>query len=561
MVSRLSPLIRTPLIQVLVLTVMMLATIRPLFAEMIAEAQPREIDVMQSVQLQVRVTGTDDVEGLDLAPLTTDFDVEATSTQSQLRVVNGAVTSWVDLLVTLRPKRTGQLTIPALTLGNERSQPLTITVRAVASTLQDEINKLVYFDISVDRSEVFVQAQLRYTRRLYYTTGVQIYGDLPGPPAIDNAVVLPLGETTQDITMRNDTRYGVLEQRYAIFPERSGQLTIPGFSVQSSVRLNNVRRGVQVQAEDQTVNVLPIPATWPADKPWFPAAALELDDDWSPDVTSIRAGESLRRSITVVAGSNTGSAIPPPSTTFTSPLMRQYPETPQLEDDSRGDSVTGRLTQNDSFVPSWGGTVEIPAVEITWWDTQARQVRLTRLPARQLTIAGAPPPALATDTPETVDTPLPASSASSEASGEDDSDTLRWWPIVVGVCTVFLAVIAALRLRRQPTPAADWFSSARSATRSGNLQMLKDALIRGAMVHYAAPRQTALQKLAIEPEWQALIAADNARFAAQGPNPTTKQVMQNSLELARRLKKAAKLEPQSILPPLYSSPGHGTSGL
>lgn len=538
-----------------VLATCLLLQVTALQAAIQAEAQPREIDIMQSTQLQVRVTGTDDVEGLDLTPLNADFEVETTSTQSQFRVVNGQVTSWVDLMVTLRPKRTGQLTIPSLSLGSERSDPIVITVRPVASNLQNEIDKLVYFDISVDRSEVYVQAQVRYTRRLYYTAGVQIYGDLPGAPVIADAVVLPLGETTQDITMKNDTRYGVLEQRYAIFPERSGQFIIPGFAVQSSVRLNEVRRGVQVMATDKTINVLPIPASWPAGKPWFPVADLTMREQWDPDVLNIRAGASLRRIIEITANGNTGSSIPPPTTAVDSDLIRQYPEAPVLEDDTRGDAVNGKRVQNDSFVPAWGGTVEIPGVEISWWDTETKRVRLTRLPARTMNIAGEKPP-VSTSGAASQD----AASTPSVINPTQDTPALavRWWPALVALL-MGLTIFAILKVRpRQTRSATSWSATARRAVRNKDLHGLREAIIHGAMLHHAVRRSEALDLLANEPEWQMLQQSGNQRFAADISTSDLGRAMQDSLKLVHRLTRTKPGVTRALLPPLYSRARAGT---
>ena len=518
-------------------------------AAILTEVQPREIDIMQAMQLQVRVTGTDDVEGLDLSPLDNDFEVEATSTQSQLRVVNGEVTSWVDVLITLRPKRTGQLTIPSLSLGGERSDPISVNVRPVASNLQNEIDKLVYFDISVDRSEVYVQAQVRYTRRLYYTAGVQIYGDLPGAPVIADAVVLPLGETTQDITMRNDTRYGVLEQRYAIFPERSGQFVIPGFAVQSSVRLNDVRRGVQVMAADKTINVLPIPASWPAGKPWFPVEDLAIREQWDPDVPNIRAGDSLRRTIEITANGNTGSSIPPPSTSFDSELIRQYPEAPVLEDDTRGESVNGKRVQNDSFVPAWGGTVEIPGIDISWWDTEKKLVRLTRLPARTLNISGEKPPITST---KTTSVDQAATSSASDHAEATPALPTRWWPaLLAALLGLIMVVILRFRTGNESSP-VNWSATARRAICNKDLHGLREAIIHGAMLHHAVRRSEALDHLANEPEWQLLQTSGNQRFAVDVSAVDLARAMQESLKLVRRLNQTKPGKTRAVLPPLYA---------
>ena len=53
----------------------------------------------------------------DLAALRQDFDVLSTSRSSNVRIVNGSLSSETQLRLTLSPKRSGQLTIPSLRLG------------------------------------------------------------------------------------------------------------------------------------------------------------------------------------------------------------------------------------------------------------------------------------------------------------------------------------------------------------------------------------------------------------------------------------------------------------
>ncbi|MEZ5597103.1 MAG: BatD family protein [Pseudomonadales bacterium] len=519
------------------------------------------VDEMQSLQLTLRITGTNDADTLDLAPLEKDFEVQGTSTQSQMRMLNGEITAWVDYLVTLRPKRTGTLTIPALDVGGDRSQAITVQVRPVAPELRRQIDRLVYFEVTTDADTVYVQGQLLYTRRLYYTSGVQIYGDLPGAPEVADAVVLPLGETTQNTTMLNDTRYGVLEQRYAIFPEHSGALTIPGFSVASSVRLADGRRGIRVAADDKTITVLPIPAIWPKDVPWLPASALSLSEDWDPDMTNVNAGTSMRRAVQVTVTGNRGSAVPPLITTVDDRLIRQYPEAPVMEDDTRGDRVVGHRQQVESLVPTWGGQVALPGVAVTWWDTASNQVRVNRLPARQLTIAGAPPPTA--ESPSDNVTPTPADVAPEEAPATVTTplptNALRWSGIAVLVLVLAGGVAVLLKRRRANASTqheARWLSALRSALKARDGHAVREALLHAVMQRQACGRTRALSLLAEDPDWLRLTAALNNRLAPEA-TAWTSEIDDAAKRLAARQRIRRRISPGTApaLPPLYPHPG------
>jgi hypothetical protein len=549
-----------------------------------ARVDDLSVDSMQTVQLQLRITGTNDIDDLDLAPLSEDFEIQGTSQQSQLRMVNGQVSSWVDVQITLRPKRTGTLTIPSLIAGGERSNPIRIDVRAVDPGVQRQIDRLVYFDIELDRSEVYVQAQLLYTRRLYYTSGVQIYGDLPGAPDVADAVVLTLGETSQNITMRGDTRYGVLEQRYAIFPERSGALTMPGFSIAASIVLPDGRRGIRVPAQSRTVQVLPIPGAFPEGATWLPARDVRLVETWTPPLamngsTTLQSGRTIQRVLHADVIGNTGSSIPELSTGMRSTLIRQYPEAPQLLDDLFGTHVTGRRTQTESLFPTWGGEITTSPVELPWWNTETRTVQIARLPAHPLVIEGLPQPT-ASQPESDRDANITAHGAHGETNdsartGDSESPSTaaaflqwfgtltRWHLVAVLVVAVVLALgIAANRIRQQrrTSPSAKARREMQTAITAADPKRIRQALLALIIHTQGITAADAMRRMRADVEWLALheqlgrhLYASVTGSAAATQAATQAECMQ-AQNIATRLL-ARRPEPVAAmirLPPLYS---------
>ena len=101
------------------------------------------------------------------------------------------------------------------------------------------------------------------------------------PPAPAQASVRLLDEVPYQ-SDRNGERYRVLERRYAIFPERSGTLTIPAMQLSGrlierpSDRLwqPTVRgRRVQVESEPLTLEISPRPSLFTGDF-WLPARRI-----------------------------------------------------------------------------------------------------------------------------------------------------------------------------------------------------------------------------------------------------------------------------------------------
>ncbi|MFM7121284.1 MAG: BatD family protein, partial [Gammaproteobacteria bacterium] len=307
---------------------------------------------------------------------------------------NGVVESWVDYTITLRPLRTGTLDIPPLTIGDARTTPLTLGVRGVPDEIRAGIDRMVFFELELSRDPVYVRAETVLTRRLYYSGDTQIYSELPGPPEIPDVQIVPVGETRSFPVVRDGLRYGVIEQQFALFPAVAGPLRIPSIALTASVRLmldGSVRRtGAPVRSPERTVNVLPIPPSWPRNTPWLPATDVSITDTWSPDTRTYTVGEPIERTIDIRVAGNLAAAIPPPPDALPLDLLRQYPEPPALADDRTGASVTGRRLSQSSLLAVEAGAATVQPVTVTWWDVTADALRVSNGPARNLTLTGAP---------------------------------------------------------------------------------------------------------------------------------------------------------------------------
>lgn len=369
----------------------------PVAAAIEAYADPRNLDEMESLRLTLRIDGISDIGKPDTSPLDQDFEILTSNTTSQYRSVNGKVQSWVELQLMLRPKRSGKLTIPALTIGSDTSQPLQIQVNPLDANIKQAIDDMVFFETEVSPNPVYVQSETLLTRRLFYSTsgGVQMYSEMPGAPEIADAVVLSLGQTRSYAIERDGINYGVVEQRFAIIPEHSGTLEIPAVAITSSIRLmknGRVRRsGIRVSSDAVSLTVMPIPAEYPADQPWLAATNLRLVELWNPNQPVFNVGEPINRHIEARVTGNVSSAIPPLTTSLDTKAFRQYPEPPVLNDITSALSVEGSRSERFSILPTMPGYAEIPPVSITWWDVKLKKVQVTNLPAQRVQITGTAP--------------------------------------------------------------------------------------------------------------------------------------------------------------------------
>ncbi|MEM1433569.1 MAG: BatD family protein [Pseudomonadota bacterium] len=376
-------------------TVLLLLCCTAARAELRVFADPQSLDETETLRLTLRLEGRSRAAAPDLSPLEQDFEVLGSSNSSQYRSVNGQVRAWVEYQISLRPRRSGQLVVPSLELGNERSNPLTIDVRPLDPALKRSIDEMVFFETEVSPDPVYVQGELRVTRRLYYSTsgGVQMYTDLPGAPEIADAVVVTLGDAASFATERNGIEYGVVEQRFGVFPEASGTLTIPEVALTTSVRVlknGRMRRsGVRVRSEAITVTVLSIPPGYPADQPWLPATSVRLSQTLSP-TGDLATGSTAQLKITAAVTGNVASAIAPIDIAIPADRFREYPQSPSTTDEVIGKGIVGTRVQELSLVALNPGTVILEGPVLTWWNTRTGRVEQTAAEPLALTLTGAP---------------------------------------------------------------------------------------------------------------------------------------------------------------------------
>jgi hypothetical protein len=350
----------------------------------------------------------------DLQPLDALFEVLGTRQVNRLTNINNqsrAITLWI---ITLQPKQNGYVVIPPLRLGDAQSQAITLHVQASSEQTGGQLAP-IFIDASLDQESVYVQAQSVLTLRIYHS--VSLYDDSSLTPLeIPQARVEALGEPRTYEKDINGIRHGVIELRYAIFPQESGELLIPGqvFSATAVARASandynpfgpRPGRVTRVKSPEIPLQVKTKPASYPADAPWLPARSLSLSEVWNPQPEQARAGESLTRSLLLKVDGLSSAQLPPLPATRGADL-RRYPDQPQLANQASEFGLTGSREEREALVPNRSGPIELAAVEVLWWNTQEDRLERSSLPARTLQVASNP--SLEAQTTALAQTPMTA---------------------------------------------------------------------------------------------------------------------------------------------------------
>ncbi|MBC3957922.1 BatD family protein [Pseudomonas triticifolii] len=422
-------------------------------AELKASVDRTRLNAGETVELTLE---TDDVTQFgkpDLSSLDRDFEVRDTRQLNRLTTLGGnnqATTQWI---ITLLPRQTGSVVIPALQLGELKSQPLTLQI--LQSEPSEQSNNLapVFIEATLDQDSVYVQAQAVLTLRIYHS--VSLFDDSSlSPLQVPDARVEKLGDSRTYEKLINGVRHGVIEMRYALYPQHSGVLTIPP-QVFSATQVQPQAAGAQsqdvnpfgpqpgkvmrVSSTEMPLTVKPMPADYPAHVPWLPARSISLEESWSPEPGKTQVGDSLTRTIILKAEGLAGAQLPPlPATEV--PGLRRYPDQPQLRNLPSERGLIGTREEREALVPARAGAIELPAVEVTWWNTREDHLEHTSLPARTLQIGINPG--------LTVDTPV-----SSDMGGLTIIGPPVWpWQMstLFFACTTLLGCVLWWRARSQP---------------------------------------------------------------------------------------------------------------
>ena len=350
---------------------------------------------------QIIFTATDSPDDdPDFRPLEQDFSILNQSNSSSSSWINGKYSKTIQWTVTVMAKQTGSLAIPAVKFGNDVSQPSSILVTENSPNKAVTADEDLFLEVEATPVNPYIQSQVFYTLRLY--TKVDISQARLNEPELADAVIERLGEDSNYNTQVNGVNYSVTERKYAIFPQKSGQLTIkplvltaevltsgrPSFNSFFNSQMSKTKR---IESKAITLDVKPAPASFNG-KHWLSAEQLVLKQEWSGDIQQMKVGEPLTRTLTLVANGTTVGQLPELNTTNTNDQLKAYPDQPVLKEEKKVDGLLAFREEKCALIPSKAGSYTLAAIEIPWFNTISKKMEIARIPETTLTavaIAGA----------------------------------------------------------------------------------------------------------------------------------------------------------------------------
>ena len=339
------------------------------------------------------VTANDDVNrnALDTSPLLANFMVGQTSVSSQTSMVNFKTSRTTTWQITLVPRKTGQLLIPALAIEQINSDPIELTV--MPKNTSDNMQADIFITSELSHEQVYVQQLFTLTLKLHFA--VELKSGNLSEPELTGATFERVGKDKQSDSIINGKRYRVIEQIYAITPEESGDFTLaaPLFSgdiLKASQRRSSFlsfaqTKPVSIIGEALNIKVLPIPDNYPKGSPWLPTDILTLHQEWQAINDTFTVGEPITRTITLTAAGLSKAQLPK----LEMPDVRGvkiYPDQAELNSTLNQNRLVSQKRQNFALVPSTAGQFTLPAMSVTWFNTLTNKVQQSTLPAKTILV-------------------------------------------------------------------------------------------------------------------------------------------------------------------------------
>ena len=281
--------------------------------------------------------------------------------------------------------------------GNNRgSQSVQIDNANTQTAGKQVSSKDLFVRIILSKSNVYEQEAVVCTIKLY--TKYQISQFIANiQPSYNGFLIeeLPVSPNLNEIEHVNGENYMVAELKKCIlFPQQSGKLTITSgtydvtvvqyeqFRTPFGIMRQPVEKQLQVKSNTSSVNILPLPEPKPAS---FNGAVgnFTVSTEIKPQV--LKTFEAATYSY-IIRGSGNIKYLKSPTIGFPSQFDVYDPQN-NINAKPSGNTVSGTVTIDYTFIPQFVGKYEIPGTEFTYFNPATRKYETLTTQKYDLTVA------------------------------------------------------------------------------------------------------------------------------------------------------------------------------
>ncbi|MFK5986854.1 MAG: BatD family protein [Pseudomonadota bacterium] len=351
------------------------------------------LSINESLTLEISLTGSSSGNP-DLSVLDKNFSIVSQSQSQQYSIINGKSSKKHLWTIHLLPKNTGELIIPALKVGSESTAPIHLVVQKSTQNTSANgsinTNQDVFIEVFTSPEEtIYVQQKIDLKIRIYYRT--RLSNLALDSLLIDDVIMEQVGEDKQYNKIINKHTYMVIERHYALFPQKSGFLTIPAIRFEAMQGGSGgffAQRGRPIYKQSSAIamEVKKKPDSYTGEY-WLPAEDLQVISKHS-DLSDIKVGDSITLTDKIIAKGVLGSLIP----SINWPKIRDvksYPDQARNNSQVEKDQIYGLREEKMAIIPIRAGTYQLPDRKISWWDISANQQQEKIIPGIRFQVSAA----------------------------------------------------------------------------------------------------------------------------------------------------------------------------
>lgn len=426
----------------------------------------------------------------DISVLEKNFSIVSQHKSSQTQYINGQRSAQTQWQYTLIPKQAGVVSIPAISVGKYKTQPLSLQVKTVENPSGLSTDP-VFLEVEVDKKQALVQEQILLSIRVNYA--VQL-SDIEIPSLnLDNVRILK-ADDSEYTRLINGQNYNTYEINYAIFPQQSGELLIPALPIAAIIPRTRMdvmtRQGQRKRLQSQAITLQIQPAS---SQQRLAAEHFSLQESWSADPQTLQVGDSITRRIRQEAKGLLAEQL------MDIPLEKQsklriYNEQPQLENQTNASGNIGARIDSYAMVLTEPGTITLPEIRIPWWNSKTQQPEEAVLAAITLHVEGGAAAPAADKTPSvgaTQSAEIQSSidneiTAITSLDGAAAKSSLRWWQLATFISVLCASILLGILLQQRKAKQTNYpsidgaqlaWQAFEKACRSRDAQQVRQALL------------------------------------------------------------------------------------
>ncbi len=341
----------------------------------------------------------------NLKELTQNFLIAGSQQRQSSQFVNGVGSTTYETAFVLHPLKGGEIQIPALKIGNEKTAPLTLKVLDKAETKEKQAD-LPTLELVADVSNQTPYEGQTIFYTLTLTDGQGLIGGEIIPAKVENARLNQIGQDKTESVIKNGQRVHEISRSYTLTPDKAGKIEIPPalFNGEVSYKAQrpsskrkffgiadadllfgnffNTTRPVSFTSNPVMIEVQPKPGNvkgW-----WLPSTKVELMADYQiPQI--VQVGDTISGIFILRAQDVDASNMPVPRLN-NSADFRLYPKPEERTTSLQEGHLLGQVSMPFTLIPLKAGPIEIPEVSVSWFNTMTKKWEKATVPARPLTV-------------------------------------------------------------------------------------------------------------------------------------------------------------------------------